>query len=457
MKPEGKQIILIVLCLLLLSVSGSAQDSNPLKFLPGVSQSSLYNPAQQNETEKLVLGLPFISGTSFNWKSNFAIDYIFYGNFSYSFDRFYHELGEPGDAFATVTVPMVYLSWRKEQHNFTFSIQEKIISSTFFDHELLQFIDLGIQPYYGSNKNYGPVTFKSFYYRELAFTYSNQIWEGFFMGIRPKLLFARFYYDIPELYIDVETREASEELAVIPKGDYTLSAPVEVSYNEELGATDIRPNPKPSDYFFNFRNLSPALDLGISYRFGNGPEISASVLDLGFIGFKHNTYDISFTGELNFQQDDLYQSKDPEAPDYKEPKIALQEFSDSIPFLIEASPTKDRIIQQIPLKVNMGIKQRINPKTELGFSGQYTYFKDNNETYLTGFMHTRLGEKFNLAATLGVLNFNKFLPGVGFSYTGQRAQYYLSTNNITGFVKPASAKYLNLSFGVNFLFSTAEK
>ena len=157
MKAGEKKIVLVLISILCLWISGSAQDSNPLKFLPGVSQSSFYNPAQQNETEKLVLGLPFISGTSFNWKSNFAIDYIFYGNFSYSFDRFYHELGEPGDAFATVTIPMVYLSWRKEQHNFTFSIQEKIVSSAFFDHELLQFIDLGIQPYYGNNKNYGPV------------------------------------------------------------------------------------------------------------------------------------------------------------------------------------------------------------------------------------------------------------------------------------------------------------
>jgi len=457
MNAGEKKLVLVLISILCLCILGHAQDSNPLKFLPGVSQSSLYNPAQQNETDKLVVGLPLISGTSFNWKSNFAIDYIFSTNFSYSFNHFYHELGEPGDAIATVNVPLIYLSLRKEQHNFTFSVQEKIVSSGFFDHELLQFIDLGLQPFYGDNKNYGPVNFKSFYYRELALGYSNRIWEGFYVGIRPKLLFARFYYDIPELYLDVETRESAEELAVIPQGDYTLSAPVEVSYNEELGATDIRPNPKPSDYFFNFRNLSPALDLGLIYRFDNDLQFSASVLDLGFIGFKHNTYDVTFTGELNFDKNELYQSNDPEGPNYKEPKIALQEFSDSIPYVIIASPSENRYIQQIPLKINMGVKQQLNPKTELGISGQYTYFKDNNETYLTGFMHTRLGGKFNLAATLGVLNFNKFLPGVGFNYTGRRAQYYLSTNNITGFLKPASAKYLNLSFGVNFLFSTAEK
>lgn len=457
MKAGEKKIVLILISILCLSILGRAQDSNPLNFMPGVSQSSLYNPARQNETEKLVVGLPLLSGSSFNWKSNFSIDYIFSGNFAYSFDRFYQELGEPGDAIATMSIPIVYLSLRKDRHNFSFSLYEKVVASGYFDHELLKFIDKGLQPFYGDNQNYGPVTFKSFYYRELALGYSNQIWEGFYVGIRPKLLFARFYYDIPELYVDVETREASEQLAVVPKGDYHLSAPVKVSYNEELGATDIRPNPRPSDYFFNFRNLSPAVDLGISYQFEKGPRISASVIDLGFIGFKHNTYDVTFTGELNYRQGALYQSKDPEAPNYKEPKIALQEFSDSIPYIITATPANKRIIQQIPVKINAGIQQKVAQNTEIGFSGQYTYFKDNHESYLTGFMHTRLSGKFNLAATLGVLNFNKFLPGVGMSYTGRRAQFYLSTNNITGFLKPASAKYLNLSFGVNFLFSTAEK
>lgn len=457
MSTAIKKLVFFFFAVLCWYFSGTAQESNPLKFLPAVSQSSLNNPAQQNQNEKLVVGLPLISGSSFNWNSNFAIDYIFSRNFAYSFDNFYKELGEPGDALATLSTPLVYLSLKKDQHNFTFSVYEKIVSSGYFDHEILQFIDLGLQAFYGDNKTYGPVIFKSMYYREMALGYSNQIWEGLTIGIRPKILFARFFYDIPDFSFDVETREAQEQLALIPHGNYTVSAPVEVVYKENQNATYIRPNPRPSDYFFNFRNLSPALDLGILYHLKTGTEISMSIIDLGFLGFKHNTYKMAFMGELNYEEDELYQSKNPDATNYKEPKIALQELSDSIPFIISADLTDKRIIQQIPLKFNASLKQKISPKTNIGISGQYTYFKNNSDTYFTGFMHTNLGDRFDLAATFGVLNFKKILPGVGFSYTGQQVQYYLSTNNITGFLKPASAKYLNLSFGVNFLFSTTEK
>ncbi|WP_340111693.1 DUF5723 family protein [Maribellus mangrovi] len=457
MKKASKSLILIVLSILAFVIPGKSQDGNPLQFLPGVSQSSLFNPAHQNKTEKLVIGIPLISGSTFDWKANFSIDYIFSKNFAYSFANFYNELGEPGDAVANLEIPMIYLSWRTEEHNFSFSIRDRVYATAYFDDEILNFLDLGIQPYYGKSEEFGPITFKSIYYRELALGYSYKIWDGFSVGIRPKLLFARFYYDVPELYISVSTDTEQEQLLMTPNGTYTLSAPVDVNYIEEIGATTIRPNPRPTDYIFNFHNLSPAIDLGLNYKFDNGPEISASVLDLGYVGFKHNTYDIEFTDAIRYNEADLYQSKYPDQPSYKEPKLALQDFSDSIPFVTLAESIDNRVIEQIPLKIAGSLKQEISNKMELGLSAQLTHTKSYTDNYISGFMHTQLGEKVNLAATVNLLNFNKFLPGIAASYTGRWVQYYISTNNITGFVKPTSAKYLNLSFGVNFLFSTTEK
>ncbi|WP_167604648.1 DUF5723 family protein [Maribellus sediminis] len=457
MKQAIKSLLLILISILTFAVPCKSQDGNPLQFLPGVSQSSFFDPAHQNESKKLIIGFPLISGASFDWKSNFSLDYIFSKNFTYSLGNFYDELGEPGDATGTFDIPMFYLSLKKYDHNFSLSIRDRIYATGYFDHEILKFLDQGIQPYYGQNQDFGPVIFKSYYFRELAVGYAYEIWEGFSVGVRPKILFARFYYDVTELNFEVTTNEESEQLILKPNGNYTLSAPVEVTYIEEIGATNIRPNPRPNDYFFNFHNLSPAIDLGINYRFDNGLQISAAILDLGYIGFKHNTYDVEFTDAIRYSRDDLYQSKFPDEPNYKEPKLAIQAFSDSIPYITTAGKVSKREIERIPLKFTASLKQKLTNSLDLGVSGQLTYTKKYTDNYISGFMHTQLGEKVNLAATVSLLNFHKFLPGVAASYTGRRAQFYLSTNNITGFVAPTSAKYLNLSFGVNFLFSTTEK
>ena len=457
MNHLGKKLLISTIAILALFSSGMSQDGNPLQFLNSVSQSAFHNPAVQNQTEKLVVGLPFISGVYFDWKSNFAMDYIFSRNFSYSFDKFYNKLGEPGDATGIINFPFIYLSLKKDRHNFSFSIRERMLAETYFDHEVLKFIDRGLAPYYEKDENFGPINFKNYYYRELALGYSNQIWDGLTIGIRPKLLFAHFYYDVQDLYLTVQTNPLKEQLLLIPNGSYKVSGPVDVTHIEEFAYTEIKPNPRPADYFFGFRNLSPALDFGITCKIEQGLEFAVSVIDLGYIGFKHKNYNIDFNQPITFNQENLYQSNDPGAPSYKEPKVALQELSDSIPYKISATLYTKTIKQEIPLKLNASIKHPVSTKTDIGLSGELKFFENRSEEYLTGFVQAQFNTKFELAGTLSLLNFDKILPGIGLSYTGRWVQFYMSTNNITAFVKPASAKYLNLHFGVNFLFSTTEK
>ncbi len=443
---------------LLLTITGAhaqafSQDGNPLQFISGVSQSSFANPANQNETDKLVVGLPIISGAWMDWKANFSLNYIFFQNFSYSFDRFYRELGEPGYEMGTVTVPFVYLSLKLEDQNFTFSVSNRIFTESTFDHEFLKFIDNGLEPYYGKTEVYGPMNIRAFHYRELAFGWSKQIWEGFQVGVRPKFLFGRFDYDMKEMNISVQTDVANGQLLLVPSGDYRVAGSLDVSYNSELDATSIRPNPDISNYFFNFRNPGAGIDLGINYQI-NKTTLSAAITDLGFLQFRHTNYDVTYANPLRYNLDELYQSTNPDGEVYKEPKIALQELIDSIPYTIIAQPGASQVVEAIPTNINIKFTYSISQEKEAGLSGQLTYFKGNTRNFISGFFHTALGEKFNLAASVSLFDFKKILPGVGASYTTNRSQFYLSTNNITALIKPSSAKYLNLCFGVNFLFST---
>ena len=461
MNKLAQKLLLCIVAVLAFFTKGESQDGNPLQFLRTVSQSSTYNPAFQNRSEKLVIGLPLISGFYFDWNSNFSTDYFFYNGFDYSFARFYNALDEPGITTANISSPLIYLSLRSGRQNFSLSIRERVLAETQFDNKVLDFIDKGLASYYGNDESFGPINFKAFYYREFALTYATEIGDGLSIGIRPKLLTAHFYYDVVDFKFETKTDLENDTLQLIPSGSYKISGPVTVNYDPENSKTEILPNATSSDYLFGFRNLSPAVDIGIDFRNDKGFAIAASVSDLGFLKFKHDNYALEYYGAIQYNKKDLYQSNDPNSndsiPRYLEPRLALQQLSDTIAYNISVGQQPQTITQHIPIKINLSARQALSKQTEGGLSGQISFYENNTQHYLTGFVHTTFQRGFEVAATLSVLNFNKILPGAGFSYTGRWAQYYLSANNITGLIKPASAKYLNLCFGVNFLFSTAEK
>lgn len=450
---SAKKYVIMVVLLLSPGIRALAQDGNPLQFLGNVSQSSFINPAHQNKTDKLVVGLPFLSGTHFEWDANFALDYIFSERFSYSFDRFYHSLDGPGDGISEGRIPLVFLSLKEQNHTWTFSVSEKFTGAAHFDREVLKFIDRGTMPYYGNDDSFGPLTFTAQYFREVAVGISTEIWEGFDVGVRPKLLFGKLFYETSELQIDVKTDHETEQLLVRPGGGYTVSGPVEVRYDTASQTTYTSVNLKPGDYFFNFRNMGAAVDVGINYRFANKSEVTLGIIDLGFTGLKHHTYEVEYTDQIRFPQDELYQSNDSLMPHYIEPKEALRALNDSIPGITMARETGKRIYVALPVKINAAYKHQLSQTLWIGFSNQFTFIKNHSDNYFSGFINARLN-RFELAANINLYNFRKVLPGFGAGYTGEHFQYYLATNNILGLVQPASAKNVNLSLGVNILFDT---
>ena len=453
MRSLEKYIFVFIFLFLGTWLQAYPQDGNPLQYLSDVSQSASLNPAFQNKTEKLVVGFPIASGAWLDWKANFSLNYIFSKNFAYSFDKFYNELGKSGNELATIKIPVLYLSLRQENQNFTFSVTERIFTQSSFDHKFLKFIDNGLQPYYGKTEEYGPMSIHTYHYRELAFAYSRQLWEGFTVGIRPKMLFGRINYDLNDMYIHVLTDTGAKQLLIQPEGNYKIAGALEVTYNPDNDATSIKPNPDFSDYFFNFRNLGAAIDLGFEFKTGK-TEISAAISDLGFFTMNHSVYDVTYSDAIRFDEENLYQSTNPSGDNYNEPRFALQQLIDSIPFVITAQPGSQNLVENIPLKLNAMVRHSISKTMDAGISAQFTIFNENSKSYLSSFGHAILNDRFDLAASLTLLDFKKLLPGVGASYTAKHTQVYLSANNITALLWPSSAKYLNLCFGVNFLFST---
>lgn len=453
----GKIKFLFILFAVIWCLPSKAQNGNPLQFLSQVSQSSQVNPAFHNQTDKLVIGLPLLSGASLKWKANFSPNYIFSENFSYSFDRFYRTLGEPGDVDSEATLPVIYLSLRKNKNTFSFTLTEKFLASGNFDHEILKFIDLGLIAYYGKEEEYGPISLRTKYYRELAFSYARKVNNNWSIGVRPKLLFNKFYNHIENMYVNVQTLPDQDLLQIIPSGNYQIYGPIHVTYNPIQHKTTIKPDLTAGDYLFKFENLGAAIDFGFSYNLNKQTSISLAVTDLGYTTLGHRSYNNTFNGSIDYHKENLYQSVNPDAANYFEPKEAMLALTDSLPYVTSTKVFTQRQYEMLPLKLNMIATHHLNDRMKLNFADNLIYQREEITNYLSAYFNILLGTYFELSSGLNLYNMEQIIPGFACSFTQKSVQVYIATNNIAKLAQPYKAKNLNLRFGVNFLFSTQPK
>lgn len=446
--------IIGVLVFLSFAIKMEGQEAGPHFLLPGVSQTSLFNPAQINETDKLVLGMPLFSGFYGNWNANVPINSFFFDGFSYSFKKLYNELAPQGKADVSARASVFYASLNHNKFTYSLSVSERFVSSTTFDRDIVKLIRDGTMEYYGSNEYFGEGDFHFQHFRELAVGISKRVWSGLDVGIRPKLLFGRLFFDAPGIQLSVETDEENEQLLVKPEGNFKLAGPFTHSRNEAYKISSFSANIFPGDYFFQPRNMGFALDIGVISRPNKNFEFAFSLLDAGLTTFKHNAFDVEFARPARYPEYRLYQSLNPGGEKYIEPREALIAFGDTASYIINVSDDVSRSLTLLPVKLNISGKIHFSKTLTAGIHNQFSYFHERPRNLFSAFVQSKLSEKTTLSGGFSLYNLSAVWPGLGISHTSGKLQFFFSTNNISGIIQPAAAKHLNLCLGINLLFDT---
>ncbi len=432
---------------LLITAGSSAQESPHLFLLSDVPQSSLENPAIQNNTGKIAIGIPVLSGVNINLNSNIAFNYLFFDDFEYSFHQFFDLMSKKGKVQAGSSVSIFFASLRHNEYTFSVSVRERGSFNGNFDSEIISFIRDGIINYYGADQIVGSAFFQFRHYKEVGIGVAKEFWDGFDIGIRPKILFGKYFLDTNDFDLLATTDNQRRELHLIPYGTYFMSGPL--SYVQSFRAKII-----PGDYFFQAKNLGFAFDAGIVLKSDNATELSVSLLDVGIIGFGHNVFDMKMARPWRYDENKLYQSHSPKELRYLEPREALKIITDSISYLLEVEDSNSRAISLLPMKLNIAGKYSVASKTALGLSNQLAYYRRQPINMSSVFIHQTVGNRLEMAGSLSLFNFSRIGPGFGASYSANWMQLFIATNNISAFLYPSSSKHLNLSFGINFLLDT---
>ena len=424
-----------------------AQETSPLIFLPGVPQASFENPAIHNQTDKLVIGLPVLSGLYANWNSNVSYNSLFTDDFNYSFNNLYNSLDDNGDIQTGIRIMLFFASVKHKKTTLSFSVSERVTSAGNIHRDLVKLVDDGIAGMYGTSHTVGPSSFNMWHYREVGIGISREYSTGIDIGIRPKLLFGKYYMNTGDFNLQIDTDPEKEELTIFPTGTYKMSGPL-------LYIEDFKANIFPGDYFFQLKNLGFAMDAGAVVRTGSNTEWSFALTDVGFIGYGHNIFDMTMGRALRYKKEDLYQSKKPGSGRYIEPWQAIKNISDSVSYWLEVYNTEKRAISILPVKMNISGKYHASETLSYGVSNQLSLYRKQPVNLFSLFVHKNFRENLEVAGMLSLYNIREVMPGMAASYSFRRSQIYIATNNIWGIIQPASSKHLNLCFGMNFLFDT---
>src|SRR5690554_718674 len=223
MKKKGFLLILITM---VLSFSIYAQEASQLFFLPRLPQASLENPAIHNTTGKLAIWLPVLSGVYLNVNSNLAFDYLFFDGFDYDFHLLHDAMNKHGKIQAGSSISLFFASIRHNDYTFSVSVSERVAVNGNFDREVVRMIRDGIYHLYGTNQNLGAAFFQARQYKELGFGVARQMWKGFDIGIRPKLLLGRYFLDTHDFDVQVSTDSENRVISMVPEGSFFMSGPL---------------------------------------------------------------------------------------------------------------------------------------------------------------------------------------------------------------------------------------
>lgn len=439
-----------ILFLLSFSFPSPGQQNFNLYNMSYVPQRMYANPALLPES-RINIGLPIISSL-----------YLEAGNSGFKYADLIHPRPEDDSLefdfanmlgklkknnYFTLGTNIDLLSFGfivKEKNYFSFNATEKVFLRFRYPRDFFEFIWNGNYPSAGETLkfNFG-LDFT--HYREYGLSYTRILSDKINIGGRFKYLYGME---------NVWTKKTDVTLYTDPT-DFALTASSDIIINTAGLDSASLDNPA-TKYLFGSGNKGFGLDLGASYQLNEQINLSASIIDLGYIKWKNSTQN--------------YVSKNPGASfTYKG-----QNLDDYISDTTTVSEGTDMMLDS--LEESFEIEQKsytYNHALPVHFyiSGDYKMTSKQRASamiyghFFDGRFHPGISISdisdfnnwFSLIMSYSIYNRSYTNLGVGFRLNLFFLQWYVSCDNVFGMIFPQQAKYVNVRTGLNLTFGRKNK
>jgi hypothetical protein len=449
------------IAMLVANASGlGAQVNQTIYFMDKLPQSSLLNPAYQH-AHSFHIGLPLISSINLSAGTNFASfsDLIFRHPHNDSLISFLHPDASLEDFTSRLRkvnsfTPDLHLNilsfgFRVKRSFFSFNISERTSFQASLPKDLVLLMLNGNAQFAGQTADFSNLSADLNYFREYGLGYSRSINRKLDVGARAKLLFGKANFSISDSDIGLYTDPDSYELQLRSKFTVNFALPLTLINGniDEVRMHFDDEDYNPLDFVFNTGNPGFALDLGATYRLLDQLTLYASVVDLGFISWKKDVYNLSMDGSFEYEGLDLSSSFD--SADDSKPGSSLLDTLNSI-FTLEDS--SNAFTRGLPARVFLGGTWELNHLLNFGLLSRSRIYQNSLEQAFTLSANYNFRRWFSASASYSAMNNSYNNLGLGFSLRGGGMQFYMLTDNLNSVFYPHHTRGVNLWFGLNLVF-----
>ena len=452
--------ISLIIALVLTSVTMSAQNLRTGYFLDGYSYRYQFNPAFQGD--RGFISLPVFGRIGFGAETSLAIKDILYPTSSGTLGTFLHpdvsdnlvlkNLGKRTMVNTNIDLNLFALGFRVKKTYHTLDMSLRANADMTLPGDIFRFMKVG-----GSDGNtmydFANLGLSSDMYAQVAYGFSRRFLDTFNVGIRVKALMglASARTDIGNLSLKLD----KDQWMVHAAGSATFSSipAMMIAGNEDVDIINEMMSMMKSP------NIGFAADLGVSVDLFKYLTLSASIIDLGFIGWNnvgiyrlknepwvYEGFDISATPGESADMNEQLNAK-------LEELGALFNFSEITP------ETKAKYRQKLSMTLHVGVEARLPFYERLSAGLLATHKLNGPHSWTEGrfSVNWALLRWFSLAANYAVSDFGQSYGGAvnlhpkGFSI-------FLGTDSFRPFTSfsttmvPLNDLNTNVVFGLNFPF-----
>ena len=280
--------IFISTLLALTALTLSAQNLRTGYFLDGYSYRYQFNPAFQGD--RGFIALPLLSGLSFGAESTLAVKDFLYPTSSGTLGTFLHpdvsdaevmkNLGHRTMLNTNIDMNLLGFGFRAKKTYHTFDVSLKGNANVTLPGDIFRFMKVGASDG-NAVYNLADLSLSSDVYAQVAYGFSRRFLDMFNVGIRLKALMgvASARTNVRNLSVSMN----SDQWMVSADGSASFSSLYSTLMSEE--EIDMEQLMKMT----TSPDLGFALDMGVSVDLFKYLTLSASILDLGSIGWKNST------------------------------------------------------------------------------------------------------------------------------------------------------------------------
>lgn len=468
---RSKYIFILVL-LLSVSTIMEAQISQTQYFL-GLPQANMANPAFR-PSSKTYLGLPVLSNTYLSINNNmFKITELLQPmpgadstmtilHPDYDLDAFLNSLGNTGKINMDASVQILGLGFTISNDWYVdLSLSQKVSTSAYIPGDLFTLVLKGNEEFIGSTIDLSGLGFEAMQYMESSVGISKNINDKLRVGGRMKLLFGGAGAAIDNRRLDIDV---GNDFSHTIHSDLTLniSGPVDITTDEDnlIDEIEMREDINPFDLILNSKNTGMAFDFGAEYRLLPNLSLSASIVDLGFIGWKSDVFNLEATNNFSFDAFDLTDVISGE----EDFDSMLENLGDSLANSFQLVDGENKFNMGLPAKIFLGAQYRPVDLFGVGILSRTTFNEGHISQALSLSGTLYAGDAFSSSLTYTMVNRTYANLGFGFAAKLGPLQFYTIVDQLPlswvkftsseggDFSIPNRVDYLTVRFGFNLLF-----